>query len=217
MKRTSLLLLAILAAACGAAAHAATPAVSLAASTAGDSVRVVATWRLGCDALGCGDSARVAWEVGGTPRRLQMTAAAADTLWIPMPAWRDSALVVVRVSTLRRGLVSAPETDTVVVHRADAPPPPPDSVRVDTVALRRAIEDAAFRDSFPVAIVRDTLGLAEGSVLVGQTMPLCLFSRNRFTGELVHILPYDASDETRTEHQRRCERAFTMVAEARDS
>lgn len=217
MKRTALLLAAVVAVALGAAANAATPAVALTASAAGDSVRVVATWRLGCDALGCGDSARVAWEVRGAARRTLVTAAAADTLWIPLPAWRDSAVVVVRVATMRRGLASAMETDTLIVRRPDAPPPPPDSLRLDTIARRIAREEAAFRDSFPVAIVRDTMGLSEGRVMVGRTLPLCVFSRNRYTGQLVHILPYHASDNARVEHQRRCERAYAVVVEARDS
>lgn len=217
MKRTALLLAAVVAVALGAAAHAATPAVALTASAAGDSVRVVATWRLGCDALGCGDSARVAWEVRGAARRTHVTAAAADTLWIPLPAWRDSAVVVVRVATMRRGLASAMETDTVIVHRLDAPPPPPDSLRVDTLALRLAIEDAAFRDSFPVGLIRDTLGRRGSEVAIGDTVPLCVFSRNRYTGRVWTMVPENLTETERDRRETLCERARQLVESERDT
>ena len=191
----------------------------LSAALSGDSVRVVATWRLGCDALGCGDSARVAWEVRGAARRTHVTAAAADTLWIPLPAWRDSAVVVVRVATMRRGLASAMETDTVIVHRLDAPPSPPDSlrVRVDTLALRLAIEDAAFRDSFPVGLIRDTLGRRGSEVAIGDTVPLCVFSRNRYTGRVWTMVPENLTETERDQRETLCERARQLVESERDT
>ncbi len=190
---------------------------TLAASVAGDSVRVVATWRPGCDGLGCGDTSRVVWEVGGQTRPARLTTARRDTLWLALPAWRDSTVVVVRVATIRRGLVSTAQAETLVVHRLDAPPPPPDSLRVDTVALRIELEDEAFRDSFPVGLLRDTLGRRGGDIAAGDTIPLCLFSRNRYTGKVWTMVPDGITEAEQDRREQMCERARQLVESERDT
>lgn len=59
-----------------------------------------------------------------------------DTVTINRPATTDTLILVSRVWSVRRGLEStSPAQGQVVIRTADGPPPPPDSIRVDTIIL----------------------------------------------------------------------------------
>ena len=68
----------------------------------GDSVRIVARWRIPCDVRGCADSARVTWTVG-TRVTVRSTRAAVDSFRLAAPPWPDSVRVMVAVAAVRRG------------------------------------------------------------------------------------------------------------------
>lgn len=181
----------------------------------GDSVRVVATWRNPCDARGCADSTRVTWRAGTAPPLTRTLARTADTLWLKAPAWGDSVRVAIEVSTIRRRLVSDLRTASVMVRRLDAPPPPVDSLRVDTLELRRQLAAIALRDSFPSVAIRDTLGGRSGSIPVGGSLELCVIGRNRYTGTVAVITDVTWPEDVSNAVERRCERARAAYATER--
>ena len=60
----------------------------------------------------------------------------ADTVSIKMLAAGDTVTLTSRIWSVRRGLQSAtPAEGNLVIRRADRPPPPPDSVTVDTIVI----------------------------------------------------------------------------------
>lgn len=134
------------------AADAPSGAPALAVTQVGDTLRVIAAWRPACDARGCPDSTRVTWTVRGAARPARHTRGTSDTLWLPAPAWGDSAVVLVGVTALRRGLPSPTRSATTVLRRQDSPPPAVDSLKVDT------LRHAARADS-----TRLTLYAADGT------------------------------------------------------
>lgn len=181
----------------------------------GDSVRVVATWRNPCDARGCADSTRVTWRAGTAAPLTRTLARTTDTLWIKAPAWGDSVRVAIEVSTIRRRLVSDLRTASVIVRRLDAPPPPVDSLRVDTLELRRQLAAIALRDSFPSVAIRDTLGGRSGSIPVGGSLDLCVIGRNRYTGVVAVLVDDAVPEDVASRIERQCERARALVASER--
>lgn len=59
-----------------------------------------------------------------------------DTVNIKIKLVNDTVTVTSKVWSVRRGLQSAtPATGTLFIRRADRPPPPPDSLKVDTLFL----------------------------------------------------------------------------------
>lgn len=98
-----------------------------------DSVRVIASWKHACDLRGCADSTRVAWSVGAIVHPLRHTRGTSDTITIPQPAWGDSVLVTVTVTPLRRQQFGASRQTTLKLTTPDAPPPPVDSLVIDTL------------------------------------------------------------------------------------
>lgn len=181
----------------------------------GDTVRVVATWRNPCDARGCADSSRVTWQVGTRAPVVRTTRRTADTLWLTAPAWGDSLRVSVAVAAMRRRDVGEPRSVTTVVRRLDAPPPPVDSLRVDTLALLRELAVIAVRDSFPIVVTRDTLGRREGSVPIGGLLSLCAIGRNRYTGTVSVLTDVTWPEDVTHAVERRCERARAAYAAER--
>ena len=173
-----------------------------------DSARVIATWRRPCDARGCADSYRVQWTAGAVSR-LRNTGALAETLFVARPAFGDSLVVTVAVTALRRGLSGVTRTSSATVRNPDAPPPPVDSLRVDTAALRLQLAEIAQLDSYPVIVPRDTLGRSAATLAVGDSIPLCALSRNRYTGIVTILVPGDAPAWADTLLARTCERART--------
>jgi hypothetical protein len=200
------------------AAHAVAPSSpTLSVQVLADSVRVVAAWRPTCDVRGCADSSRVTWQVGTRTPVVRTTRRTADTLWFVAPAWGDSVRVSVTVEAMRRGRAGDPRTVATIVRRLDAPPPPVDSLRVDTLALLRELAVLAVRDSFPVVVVRDTLGgrsasIPEGTMLVNY---LCAIGRNRYTGAVAVLTDVTWPDDVANATERRCERARAAYAAER--
>lgn len=193
---------------------AATNGPALRVGQQGDSVRVIAQWKLGCDTKGCPDSARVAWTVRGAPVKLRHLTRAVDTLWFPAPAWGDSALVQVAIAGVRRNAVGTVRTATATVRRIDAPPPPPDSVRVDTLALREALEDVAEADSFPLIVVRAADG-SGAELREGAPRTLCALGRNRYTGVITIFAEVAVPDSALTRLATDCEGAAARYATER--
>ena len=103
--------------------------------------KLTARWGVATNTLGEATSYRVRWQVRAsvaneTPVQTteRVVTTLSDTLSAAVPVAPDSALVRVTVWARRRGLES---TDSVYAtrgfFRADAPPPPPGPVTVDTV------------------------------------------------------------------------------------
>lgn len=200
-------------AACGRADARETNVVSLAVEwTQGDSARVIARWSRPCDAKGCADSYRVQWAAGAIART-RNTPALLDTLWVAKPAIGDSLTATVAVTSLRRGLAGPTRTASAVIRNPDAPPPPVDSLRADTLS----VYEAAMLDSFPEIAVRDSLGrTGYTGYKVGETIVLCAVSRNRYTGEVRSLIPMDAPPDADSLTDQRCALARASYAAERD-
>lgn len=68
----------------------------------------------------------------------------ADTVNIKLNLVNDTVTLASRVWSVRRGLQSVtPATATLFIRRGDRPPPPPDSVKVDTLVIPGAPPGAA--------------------------------------------------------------------------
>lgn len=153
-----------------------------------DSARVIARWSRPCDGKGCADGYRVQWTAGAVSR-LRNVAGLVDTLRLARPAIGDSIVATVAVTSLRRGLSGPTRSAVAVVRNPDAPPPPVDSLRTDTLS----VYEAALLDSFPTFVVRDSLGrTGYNGYRVGDTILLCAMSRNRYTGEVRSLVAGDA-------------------------
>lgn len=124
----------------------------------GDSIRVPVRWSPSCDALGCPDAYRVTWTLA-TPQAVSSAdngvvripnedlvslakvvrevtvEATADTVVIEAPPFNVVATVCVSVVAMRRGLASTATSGCRTVERFDAPPPPVDSIRWDSVTV----------------------------------------------------------------------------------
>lgn len=108
-----------------------------------DSARIIAKWAKACDNKGCADAYEVTWVMpspGGDVRReVRGRAALVDTFKVQRPALGAPSLVAtVSVVSVRRGLKGPARSASVTVaSAADAPPPPVDSLRVDTTVASR--------------------------------------------------------------------------------
>jgi hypothetical protein len=196
-------ILAFALAACGRADAATTDLPTLTVDyVQADSARVIARWARPCDAKGCADAYRVQWTAGAAPR-LRTTVALADTLFVARPAVGDTLVATAAVTSVRRGIAGTTRTATTVIRNPDAPPPAVDSLRADTLTLAERAE----LDTFPVIVVRDTLGRSSGTFAVGEGTVLCGLARNRYTGEVRLFVPADAPPEADAYLEQVCERA----------
>ena len=175
-----------------------------------DSARVIARWARPCDVRGCADAYRVQWTVGAASR-LRSTSALADTLFISRPAFGDSLVATVAVTSVRRSLSGATRSASAIVRTPDAAPPSVDSLRADTLTAL-----SAELDSFPVISTRDTLGRTSGTYVVGEKVLLCALSRNRYTGEVRILVSSDAPADADQFLEVACERARQAFDEERD-
>lgn len=181
-----------------------------------DSARVIARWARPCDAKGCADAYRVQWTAGAAPR-LRTTVALADTLFVARPAVGDTIVATAAVTSVRRGIAGTTRTATTVIRNPDAPPPAVDSLRADTLTY-----EAALLDSFPVDVIRTTLGqkvpLWPAPLLMSPSIDfhLCYLSRNRYTGEVRILVPSEAPPEADEAIATRCEVARQLFAAERD-
>jgi hypothetical protein len=84
-----------------------------------------------------------------------------DTVTISRPAVTDTLILTSRVWSVRRGLESTtPAQGQVVIRTADGPPPPPDSIRVDTIILTAPIIGGAIKvDEFFTNLPTDSNNL----------------------------------------------------------
>jgi hypothetical protein len=99
-----------------------------------DSARVIARWARPCDSKGCADSYRVQWTAGVTTRTVIKTVPI-DTLRLLRPAIGDSLSVNVSVTSIRRTITGAARSAVALLRNPDAPPPPVDSLRTDTLTF----------------------------------------------------------------------------------
>ena len=100
-----------------------------------DSMTAQVSWRTACDLRGCADSTRVTWRIGALAPTVRTTRATMDQQRFRAPAYGDSVEVRVSLESFRRKTISAPVVVTMYAKRLDAPPPPPDSVKLDTVRV----------------------------------------------------------------------------------
>lgn len=169
-------------------AFAATP--TLAVEVVSDSARIIARWTKACDSKGCADSYRVQWAVNGVTVT-RATTALADTFFMALPPVGTAQPVTVTVAAVRRDLVGPARSATIPVQNVDAPPPPVDSLRIDTLAY-----EAAQRDTFPTEVLRDSLGqqVAALDLRLGEAHTLCKLARSRYDATDVRIIvPEDAT------------------------
>jgi hypothetical protein len=86
--------------------------------------------------------------VGTLPTRKQVNGLA-DTVTITRPATADTVILTSSVWSVRRGLESnTAATGRLVIMTADGPPPPPDTVFVDTIILAPSIVQGAQASVF---------------------------------------------------------------------
>lgn len=107
-------------------------------------VRVKVTWNRAQDQYGAADyylhtmtaSKTVTDSTTGPLPNLKRVNGLADTVNIRISLVADSVTVVSRVWSVRRGLQSTtPAQGQLFIRRADRPPPPPDSIKVDTLVI----------------------------------------------------------------------------------
>lgn len=217
MRLLCLILSAFLVSACGRADASTTSLPTLTVEyVQADSARVIARWARPCDAKGCADSYRVQWTAGAISR-LRSTPALADTIFVTRPAIGDSLVATVAVTAIRRGLTGATRTATAAVRNPDAPPPAVDSLRTDT--LRTWSADDYLVDTFPVWVVRDTLGQMLPSTWVMTAPSLrrtCVLGRSRYTGEVRTFVPAEATDAEIEAIDAQCTTARASYAAERD-
>jgi len=108
-----------------------------------DSVRYALAWRVVADANGAATSYLDSVFAAGALVHARSTTATADTFSIARPAAGQSVALVARVRAVRRGLASAPASLAWTYTSPDAPPPAPDSLKADTIAVRLSFTPAA--------------------------------------------------------------------------
>lgn len=123
----------------------------------GDSILVPVRWNAACDLRGCAESYRVTWTLRTAPLtddnkatapRTNTAVAQTDVVirettvttlrdfaLIPSPEVAQPRTVCVSVVSLRRGLASTAQSACRTVEAPDAPPPPVDSIRWDTLGV----------------------------------------------------------------------------------
>jgi hypothetical protein len=173
----------------------------------GDSALFIARWNRPCDSRGCAESYVTRWAVGDVARPQRTRTIAIDSLWTARPAPGRSLTVNLSLQSIRRGLLSSTRTASRTISTADAPPPPVDSLVIDTLAAQ-----AAELDSFPTIAIRDTLGRREATLRVGESTVLCALSRNRYTGVVYILVPADAPASADAYLDTVCERARQSFA-----
>lgn len=112
-----------------------------------DSARVIAKWTPACDARGCPDAYQVRWAAINATRSVTKTVTV-DSFMIKRPAFGDSLMVTTSVNSVRRGVIGSVRTASMWLRNPDAPPPPVDSLKVDTLpshvdSIRLAVRSAS--------------------------------------------------------------------------
>jgi hypothetical protein len=176
-----------------------------------DSALVVARWTRAADVRGGADAYQVNWSRAGTQVRAVRVAATVDSLRTTRAAISDSVLVGVAVTAFRRGSASVASSRVVWLFNPDSPPPPVDSLVIDTL-----VADVAFRDTFPSITIRDSTGAPPRPyIAVGQTFTPCLLARNRYTSEVVVIVGAALTVPEQDAAEARCARAVQAMQHER--
>ncbi|MES2524022.1 MAG: hypothetical protein V4617_15050 [Gemmatimonadota bacterium] len=135
----------------------------------GDSVKVTAQWKPVKDGKGDAEAYQVTYSGTGLTSITHSVKhpAVRDSAWYPLPAFGATQRVDVSVVASRRGKSSIVRTASVTVTNPDAPPPPVDSLIVDT--LPKAISSIAVVGKDGVArqfAYTQTTFMAEGDSLL---------------------------------------------------
>jgi len=109
-----------------------------------DSARVIARWNKPCDGKGCAEGYDVRWTVGAVVGAVKRTLALADTTRTKRPTYGDSTLATVSVTTIRRSLNGQARTASIYIRNPDSPPPPVDTLKVDTIPRADSTQLVAF-------------------------------------------------------------------------
>jgi len=187
----------------------------------GDSLVVPVRWSPSCDALGCADAYRITWTWGDSDAtrptsggvvaspviREAVVTVPHDSVRVPLPAIGQPQTVCVSVVAIRRGLASDARRGCRTIEAPDAPPPPVDSIRWDTLGITHhpSLIDSTVAE--PLALIparwqwrvsADSLGfrvdsLPMDSVLrVGYGSTMCAVATH-VDGTPVVVLPITAS------------------------
>lgn len=134
--------------------------------------RITARWSLATNALGEATSYRVRWTTNtvgqASVAQERLVTSLSDTMTIAEPLRPDSVTVRVSVWARRRGLESIDSVYSVRgFGRADAPPPPPGPVIIDTTQV--AVDSVALFGSAATLQAQAPLGR--------DTMVVCAYAR----------------------------------------
>jgi hypothetical protein len=132
-----------------------------------DSARVIARWNRPCDGKGCVEGYDVKWTVGAVVGATKRTLALADTIRAKRPTYGDSLLTAVTITTVRRSLKGQERWASIYVYNPDSPPPPVDTLKVDTIPRADSTKLAWFT-STGVALAGAWTVAEHDSVLVVQ-------------------------------------------------
>jgi hypothetical protein len=109
--------------------------------------RVAATWNPACDALGCADRYAIAWQLSTAevPLRRDTITGTETAVTVAGPLPGDTLVVTLTLRAQRRGLWSPPASASItIVGPADAPPPAPGDIKLDTLPFENDSIDALF-------------------------------------------------------------------------
>lgn len=112
-----------------------------------DSQRVISVAFPKCDSRGCPDSFKYVWVVNGSVVRTVTRNEAKDTTFAKLAPCPSSTIVQVTGTAFRRGLPSSGVSSTRTFPCKDAPPPPLDSIKIDTLNVFSTVLRV---DSFPL-------------------------------------------------------------------
>jgi hypothetical protein len=134
--------------------------------------------------------------------------------WTGPYQWRATLNDTVRVDSIlpdsAGGLTDTVWTPypTCAVYRVTVRPVgAPDSLtRMERLCRNATATELAFADSFPAVVLRDSLGGFSGTLTIGDRRPLCALARNRYTGQVVIVLP-PLSDSATGAAEAACEAA----------
>jgi hypothetical protein len=166
-----------------------------------DSARVIARWNKPCDGKGCAEGYDVRWTVGAVVGAVKRTLALADTTRTKRPTYGDSTLASVSVTTIRRNLNGQARTASIYIRNPDSPPPPVDTLKVDTIPRADSTQLLAFS---PQGTALTTWTVAEhDSILLVQRkwFPVGTVRRDHTTwsadgSPVMRITPIDARGDS---------------------
>jgi hypothetical protein len=121
---------------------------------------VYISWTAPCNALGCADQYRVTWTINGAAQPQRTLTGLRDSFQVTVPLPPATVTVSASVIAVRRGIASAARaSQTLTLRQNEEPPPPVDSVKIDTLppgldvgVVGLTVGQAVWSDSGPHAV-----------------------------------------------------------------